>query len=126
MKKYLIFFGGLLTGIIVTFLFFYIIKLSDNSKEELPGLTMFSEVGECIQSENVIEVFQVIRPNVALARTGDWGDGIPVLLINYDGKTYYDDQKVEVPANKCARQVGTYQYQTNNGMLKTVPAVIIE
>lgn len=123
MKKFLLFLGGFVSGILTTFIVAYFIN---SEKIELIGLTMFSEYGECIQTEREIEVFQVLKPNMALVRTGDYRNGIIVLLINYDGKTYYDEQKVEVPANKCARQVGTYQYQTNNGMLKTVPAVIIE
>ena len=84
---------------------------------------MFSETGECIESTGEIKVFQVLAPDIALARTGDW---IIVLLINYEGKTYYDKQKITIPDNKCARQVGTYQYTTKDGMGKTVPAVVIE
>lgn len=84
---------------------------------------MFSETGECIESTGEIEVFQVLSPDIALARTGDW---IIVLLINYEGKTYYDKQKITISDNKCARQVGTYQYTTKDGMGKTVPAVVIE
>ena len=49
-----------------------------------------------------------------------------VLLINYDGKSYYDNQKIIVPSKKCARQIGTYQYMTRMGIGKTVPAVVIE
>jgi len=66
---------------------------------------------------------------MALARTGgifDIREGIVILLINYEGKAYYDDQKIEIPANKCARQIGTYQYTTRDKFEKTVPAVVIE
>jgi hypothetical protein len=48
-----------------------------------------------------------------------------VLLINYDGKTFYDEQKIDV-SKKCMRQIGSYQYTTNMGLEKTVPAVVIE
>lgn len=123
MKKYLIFFGGFVAGIIVTFLVLYIIARTNRSNDEFTGLTMFSETGECIESTGEIKVFQVLAPDIALARTGDW---IIVLLINYEGKTYYDEQKITIPDNKCARQVGTYQYTTKDGMGKTVPAVVIE
>lgn len=126
MKKYLIFFGGFVAGIIVTFLVLYIIARTNRSNDEFTGLTMLSEKGECIKTEGEIEVFQVIKPNIALARTGDYSEGIFVLLINNEGKTYYDEQKITIPDNKCARQVGTYQYTTKNGMEKTVPAVVIE
>ena len=63
---------------------------------------------------------------MALAETGKYTDRLMVLLINYDGKSYYDDQKIKIPANKCARQIGTYQYHTKMGIDKTVPAVVIE
>ena len=63
---------------------------------------------------------------MALVRTGDIPSGIIVLLINYDGKSYYDEQKIKIPAGKCARQRGTYQYTTRNDMFKTVPVVVIE
>jgi len=47
------------------------------------------------------------------------------LLVNSDGKTYYDDQKIEI-SNKCVRQIGSYQYTTKDNFEKTVPAVDIE
>ena len=126
MKKVLLFFGGFVAGIIATILFAYIISSSNRSKDELAGLTMLSEKGECIKTEGEIKIFQVIEPNIALARTGDYGEGIFVLLINNEGKTYYDDQKIKIPSKKCARQVGTYQYTTKIGIEKTIPAVVIE
>ena len=49
------------------------------------------------------------------------------MLVNYDSKTYYDEQKIKIPTNKCARQIGTYQYTTKkDNFEKTVPAVVIE
>ena len=126
MKKFLLVFGGFVAGIIVTVIVAYLISSSNSPKDEFTGLTMLSEKGECIKTEGEIEVFQVIKPNIALARTGDYSEGIFVLLINNDGKTYYDKQKITISDNKCARQVGTYQYTTKDGMGKTVPAVVIE
>lgn len=126
MKKFLLVFGGFVAGIIGTVIVAYFISSANSPKDEFTGLTMLSEKGECIRTEGEIEVFQVIKPNIALARTGDYSEGIFVLLINNDGKTYYDEQKITIPDNKCARQVGTYQYTTKNGMEKTVPAVVIE
>jgi hypothetical protein len=84
-------------------------------------------MGECIATKGEIEIFQVLEPNMALARTGgDYRDRIVVLLINYEEKTYYDEQKVKIPANKCARQIGTYQYTSKDERNRTVPAVIVE
>ena len=126
MKNVLLFLGGFVTGIIVTILVGIVINGLNQPNDGLPGLTIFSEKGECITSGNEIEVFQVIEPNRALARIGDILDGIVVLIVNDDGKSYYDEQKIKIPANKCARQIGTYQYSTQNQMVKTVPVVVIE
>ena len=127
MKKFLIFFGGFVVGIIATILVAFLINVANKPNDGLIGLTIFPEKGECITTKNEIEVFQVLEPNMALARTGNILDGIVVLLINYEGKTYYDEQKIKIPANKCARQIGTYQYTTKQDRFeKTVPAVVIE
>jgi len=146
MKKFLIFLSGFVAGILATILALFLIsKVMDTPNDDgLLGLTIFPEKGECITTEykktdydlnkglvttvvNEIEIFQVLAPNMALAWTGDYGNRIVVLLINYEGKTYYDDQKIKIPANKCARQIGTYQYTTRKDNFgKTVPAVVIE
>jgi len=127
MKKFLIFIGGFVAGILATILVVFLIYVADQPYDDgLLGLTIFPEKGECITAKGEIEIFQVIEPNMALARTGNYRDGILVLLINYEGKSYYDNQKIKIPANKCAKQIGTYQYSAKNGMNKTVPAVVIE
>ena len=125
MKKFLIFIGGFVAGVLATILVAYTMGIADKPNDGLLGLTVFPEKGECI-TKSEIEIFQVIEPNMALAETGKFPDQIMVLLINYDNKTYYDDQKIKIPANKCARQIGTYQYTTRTGIGKTVPAVVIE
>jgi hypothetical protein len=126
MKNVLLFGGGFVAGILATIIVAYLITAANQSNDGLPGLTIFPEKGECITSRGEIEIFQVLKPNMALAETGNLPDQIMVLLINYEGKSYYDDQKIRIPVNKCARQIGTYQYTANIGMVKTVPVVIIE
>ena len=135
MKKFLIFIGGFIAGILATILVAYIIAIASKPNDGLIGLKVFPEKGECIQSDGELEVFQVLEPNVALAHTvkyGNYGmrnysEEIVVLLIDYSGKTFYDDQKVKIPKNNCARQIGTYQYSTKKDNFgKTVPAVVIE
>lgn len=125
MKKLPIFIGGFVAGVLATIFVGYIMVVADKPNDGLLGLTLFSEKGECV-TKKAIEVFQVLKPNMALAETGNYPDRIMLLLINYDNKSYYDDQKIKIPANKCARQIGTYQYTTKIGMEKTVPAVVIE
>lgn len=147
MKKFLIFIGGFVAGILATILTVYLIALANKPfNSGLLGLTVFSEKGDCLttnttKNSSEIDIFQVIEPNVALGRIRyysvkkyysgetyhdyDIGNEIVVLLINYDDKTYYDDQKIDV-SNKCVRQIGTYQYATKSKFEKTVPAVVIE
>lgn len=146
MKKFLIFIGGFVAGILATIFALYVYSIANKPNDGLLGLTIFEEKGECITTSSKnksleIDIFQVIAPNAALAtikyysdeklyggktyRNYDIGNGVVVLLINYDDKTYYDDQKIDI-SNKCARQIGTYQYETKSKFGKTVPVVVIE
>lgn len=126
MKNFLVFISGFIAGILAILLFEFFFSNSKQLNDGLVGLNIFPQKGECLTIKKQIEIFQVIKPNVALAETGEYPDRIMILLINYDNKSYYDDQKIEVPDKKCARQIGTYQYTTNSGIDKTVPAVVIE
>jgi len=147
MKKFLIFIGGFVAGILATILVVFLVYVANKPNDGLLGLTLFSEKGECITTtskskSSEIEIFQVIAPDMALGyikyysdkklyggeiyRDYDRLNDVVVLLINNDGKTYYDDQKIDV-SNKCVRQIGTYQYTTRQDKFeKTVPAVVIE
>ncbi|PWT75852.1 MAG: hypothetical protein C5B59_07825 [Bacteroidetes bacterium] len=79
----------------------------NKSSGPLPGPTVFPQTGGCITKDE-LEIFHVMRPNMALATFRKSSNEIYVLLINYDGKSYYDQQKIQVPPNTCARQIGTY------------------
>jgi hypothetical protein len=146
MKKFLIFIGGFVAGILATILVAYFITIANKPNDDgLIGLTLFPEKGECITTTSKnksceIEIFQVLAPNAALGnikyysdenfggqtfRNYDLLNDVVVLLINYDNKTYYDNQKIDI-SNKCARQIGTYQYKTKSEFEKTVPAIVIE
>ncbi len=147
MKRFLIFIGGFLAGVLATIFVGYLLVIANKPIDDgLIGLTVFPEKGECIKTSSKsksteIDIFQVVEPNMALGnvknytdkkmyggdnyRDYDIGNDVVVLLINYDGKTYYDDQKIDV-TNKCVRQIGTYQYSAKIGIEKTVPAVAIE
>lgn len=128
MKKALLFISGFITGIVATILVAMLISTANQPNDAFSGLTLFSEKGECITTSGEIEVMQVLAPNAALAWTGGlfYSDRILVLLINYDDKSYYDEQKIKIPSDKCARQIGTYRYTAKNEMVKTIPAVVIE
>jgi hypothetical protein len=126
------FLGGFITGVAITILVLFLIYAANETgnetlknDESLPGLLIFPKKGDCITRKN-LEIFQTMKPNMALAQFGVFPDETLVLLINYEGKSYYDKQKIQVSAKMCARQIGTYQYQTKMGIEKTVPVVVIE
>lgn len=48
-----------------------------------------------------------------------------VLLITPNKKSYYDNEIIEVPAGKCARQIGVYTMR-RNGEKRTIPILRIE
>ena len=147
MKRFFIFIGGFVAGVLATIFVGYLLVITNKPIEDgLIGLTVFPEKGECVKTTSKsksteIDILQVVEPNMALGniinytdkkmyggdnyRDYDIGNDVVVLLINYDGKTYYDDQKIDV-TNKCVRQIGTYQYTAKIGIEKTVPAVVIE
>ena len=124
------FFGGFITGVLTTVLVLVLIYAVGRESDRtflpghiLPGLTMLPEKGECIVSGE-IEIFQAIRPNVALAR--QLSDRTLFLLIGNENDFFYDRQRMVIPANKCARKVGVYRYELVRGGTRTVPAVVIE
>ena len=131
MKKWLIFCGGVLTGVVLTYLFAFIFFASRSDSDD--GTTWFEKPGDVIEVK-AFEVFQVLGEDAALVNGQSREDldiGIDVytgavyLLTNKDGKYYYDDEVVRVPEGKVARQVGIYRYQTESKFEKTVPIIQI-
>jgi len=126
MKKALIFIGGVVTGVILTFVVVLIIGVAANGGSVANNnYVMFEQEGNVI-STNSFEVFQVLDSGDALANEiEDYGvaSGVTVLFLAEDGASYYDDQVIEIPTGKCVRQLGTYKYPTKSGFEKTVPIV---
>ena len=129
MKKWLFFGGGVLTGIVLTFVFAFIFSASHSGGSD--GTTWFEKPGDVIEVK-AFKVFQVLGENAALVNGQTHEDldleiftGAVYLLTNEDGKYYYDDEVVRVPDGKVARQVGIYQYQTKSDFGKTVPIIQI-
>lgn len=96
-----------------------------------PGLTIFEKDAGTISSKQ-IKIFQTLRPDIALAHSTNLPNAIfdsneiLVLILGDETTHFYDDQKINIPQNKRLVRVGSYEYQTNNGNYKTVPAVIIK
>ena len=89
----------------------------------IKGLTMLEKKGGCITSNN-LEIFQNLTSGIALSYPVN--NNTLVLLIDENGRLFYDGEIVKNPTKKCAKQIGVYQYQTKAEIMKTVPAVIIE
>ena len=132
MKKWLIFLGGFITGLLFTIIVFYFISstnnkgVSDSNNGNL-GVRLFDEPGEII-NEKEFEVFQVVAENAALVSGGTIDGGYfetVFAIMNSEGHYYYDNEKIKVPKNKVVRQVGIYQYPTKNENIKTVPIIKI-
>lgn len=127
MKNFWIFIGGFFSGILFLVLVALAVNYSSRNDNGENGIVLFDEPGE-ILSTQPFEVFQVLDHGAALAREieesyGSWNSTteLMVLLINDEGKYYYDDQIIEIPKGKCLRQVGVYKYMTKAEFEKTVP-----
>lgn len=128
MKKGLVFLPGAITGIVLTFVFFFILGLA-TSGSRVDGVDYFEEVGQ-VMSVQEYKVMQVLPNGNALATERsneeyDWYHGAVVLLVAGDDVHYYDEQVVKKPEGSRFRQVGTYRYKTKQGFVKTVPAVAL-
>ena len=129
LKNIFIFISGMITMLVIIVVFAVVFNQPEG--EGLPGLTLFEQDGACITAKQ-IKVFQVLEPNVALAHAltkpnAIFDENETLVLILGDEKTnFYDDQKIDIPKGKCAKQIGTYRYTAKNGMEKTVPAIDIK
>ena len=122
MKKWLIFLGGVVTGVLLTFLFaFMFSSQKETSLKEDSGLTIFEQPGDVI-TEKSFEVIQALEQGAALA-DGEKEYMTTFLLVNDEGKYYYDHEIVKVPSGKVARQVGIFKYTSGGGLDRTVPVV---
>ncbi|MBO7581818.1 MAG: hypothetical protein J6T38_09935 [Bacteroidaceae bacterium] len=133
MKNVLIFIGGMATGILLMVIVGFILysigtkqQTTIIENENVASLYEGFENGEIIH-EKSFQIFQVLEDNVALVNGRENGLYIgPVyLLIGKEGTTFYDEQIVKVPEGGVVRMNGTFQYETKNGMDKTVPKIMI-
>lgn len=148
MKKYLIFFAGLVVGAVLTFGILMLV----GKKKQNDGMKMFEtpvSYEQKVMSE--FKVFQVLG-NAALTKEVDYeteesmarkreseaegieSDGAVMAAISctlasgdLDGKVvlllgegFYNEQRIKIDHPK---QYGTYSYPNNMGMMNTVPIV---
>lgn len=126
-KSLLFYIGGVITGIILTAAFFFIVAIRNN--EDLNNnLVMFDKPRQEITIKS-LRVMQVLPDGSALATAYDLDDtstmGTVVMFPASNKTAYYDDQKIRIPKSKCLMQIGTYKYMTRNDIEKTVPVVEI-
>lgn len=128
---------GVLSGVIIMG-FVDLIKLTSNDKvtddtegiveERDDRMNLFDKPGDIIKAKS-FQVFQVLAKDAALVRGeskySDIYTGMIYLLINKEGKLYYDEEIVKVPKGSVVRQLGIYQYPTKDNIIKTVPIIQI-
>lgn len=134
MKKWVVYLLGVLTGVVLTFAFVFIVgSTRANNTETLEeqvendnNITWFDEPGDIV-NEKSYKVLQVISQDAALVNAQSYSDlytGTVYLITNDEGKYYYDDQIIKAPTGKVIRQIGIYRYETRTGY-KTVPIIMI-
>mgnify|MGYP000697215852 FL=1 len=124
-KSVLIYIGGIVTGIILTFVILLFVAKSNSDNPSNDNMIIFEQPQQKIDAKS-FEVMQVLPDGNALATVeSNESFGMIVMLLANKNATYYDNQKIEVPTGKCARQIGTYRYMTRNNIEKTVPIIDI-
>ncbi len=124
-KFILTYLGGVLTGIVLTFVFAFMVTYQRNSMSIGNDVVMFEKPQQEIKVTS-FEVIQVLPDGSALARVEDVDNfGMIVLFLADKGTSFYDNQKIDVSSGKRVMQIGTYRYVTRNEMEKTVPIVTI-
>ena len=102
-------------------------EIVNKDEKKLSGITLFPKKKEGeVLAKGELRIFQVLKPNIALVKSGTFPNEMLMLLIGDDDDLYYDNQKINIPNEKIAKQVGIYQYNTKSGELKTIPAVKIK
>lgn len=123
-KSILIYVGGIVTGIILTFAFFFFVALGTPPDE---NVVLFEKPQQEINVKS-FKVKQVLPDGSALATVNDTFDidhiGMVVLFLADEGISYYDEQIINVPTGKRVMQIGTYKYDMRS-VGKTVPIVEI-
>lgn len=126
MNKWLLYVLGIITGVILTFVFAFL--ASGPHDAEMVEPEIFDKPGDCV-SPNDFEVQEVLESGNALALeiidnisgravTGD----LEVLILAKEGDHFYNKQIVKAPQGKCARQIGNYKYQHYSNT-KVIPVI---
>lgn len=125
-KFILTYVAGIVTGCVLLFVIGCIIN-AKNSSAEKEDIVMFDSPRNAVPGKS-FKVVQVLPDGNALARIDNVYDdnfGVVVLFLGDESTSYYDDQKIEIPKGKVAKQIGNYSYMSRMNIEKTVPVVKI-
>lgn len=125
-KFILTYVAGIVTGCVLLFVIGCIIN-AKNSSAQKEDIVMFDSPRNAVPGKS-FKVVQVLPDGNALARIDNVYDdnfGIVVLFLGDESTSYYDDQKIEIPKGKVAKQIGNYSYMSRMKIEKTVPVVKI-
>jgi hypothetical protein len=125
-KFILTYVAGIVTGCVLLFVIGCIIN-AKNSSAEKEDIVMFDSPRNAVPGKS-FKVVQVLPDGNALASVDNVYDdnfGVVVLFLGDESTSYYDDQKIEIPKGKVAKQIGNYSYMSRMKIEKTVPVVKI-
>lgn len=125
-KFILTYVAGIVTGCVLLFVIGSIIN-AKNSSAQKEDIVMFDSPRNAVPGKS-FKVVQVLPDGNALARIDNVYDdnfGIVVLFLGDESTSYYDNQKIEIPKGKVAKQIGNYSYMSRMKIEKTVPVVKI-
>lgn len=125
-KFILTYVAGIVTGCVLLFVIGCIIN-AKNSSAQKEDIVMFDSPRNAVPGKS-FKVVQVLPDGNALARIDNVYDdnfGVVVLFLGDESTSYYDDQKIEIPKGKVAKQIGNYSYMSRMKIEKTVPVVKI-
>ena len=118
--------AGIVTGCVLLFVIGCIIN-AKNSSAQKEDIVMFDSPRNAVPGKS-FKVVQVLPDGNALASVDNVYDdnfGVVVLFLGDESTSYYDDQKIEIPKGKVAKQIGNYSYMSRMKIEKTVPVVKI-
>lgn len=125
-KFILTYVAGIVTGCVLLFVIGCIIN-AKNSSAQKEDIVMFDSPRNAVSGKS-FKVVQVLPDGNALANVDNVYDdnfGVVVLFLGDESTSYYDDQKIEIPKGKVAKQIGNYSYMSRMNIEKTVPVVKI-
>ena len=123
----MIFGAGVITGILALLLIKAILAYSKTTGGDIDNeITWFDEPGE-VFDESALKVFYVLAKHDALVEPAyaPYLNEKVYLLVNDEGKYYYDNEIVKVPEGYQLRQMGIFRYPTQDEEIRTVPVVQI-